>query len=84
MPIVMVVLMLGAPKGRAAALTFLAGWMVGLAVVGAVLLLVASGERASEVGGPVDWVSVVKIGLGIALLVLAVTQWRRRPRGDAA
>jgi Sap, sulfolipid-1-addressing protein len=57
--------------------------MVGLAVVGTVLLLVASGERASEVGGPADWVSVVKIGLGIALLVLAVTQWRGRPRGDA-
>jgi len=83
LPIIMVVSMLGAPKGRTTALAFLAGWMISLAVVGTVLLLIASGERASEAGGPADWVSVLKIGLGIALLVLAVRQWRGRPRGDA-
>ncbi len=83
MPIIMVVLMLGAPKGRRAALAFLAGWMIALAVVGAALLLIAGDERASEAGGPADWVSVLKIGLGIALLVLAVTQWRGRPRDDS-
>ncbi len=57
--------------------------MIGIAVVGTALLLIASDERASEAGGPADWVSVLKIGLGIALLVLAVTQRRGRPRGDA-
>ena len=54
LPIVMVVLMLGAPKGRATALAFLAGWMIGLAVLGTVLLLLASDERASEAGGGIE------------------------------
>jgi threonine/homoserine/homoserine lactone efflux protein len=84
LPIILVVLMLGAPKGLATALAFLAGWMVGLAVVGTLVLLVESGAEASEAGAPATWVSVLTLGLGIALLALAVKQWRARPRGGAA
>jgi len=83
LPIIIVVLMLGAPAGRAPALAFLAGWMIGLAVVGTAVLLIAGAEEASQAGTPADWVSIGKIGLGIGLLVLAVKQRRGRPPEDA-
>jgi threonine/homoserine/homoserine lactone efflux protein len=83
-PIIAVVLMLATPKGRVNGLAFLAGWVGGLAVVGTVILLAASGGEASEAGAPAEWVSIVKLVLGALLLVLAVKQWRDRPRGNAA
>src|ERR1700709_1790860 len=84
-PIVGVVLMLGTPRARANGLAFLAGWIGGLAVVGTVVLLVSSGAEASEGGGPADWVNVLKIVLGVLLLVVALRQWRGRPRaGETA
>jgi threonine/homoserine/homoserine lactone efflux protein len=84
-PIVGVVLMLGTPRARANGLSFLAGWIGGLAVVGTVVLLVSSGAEASEGGGPADWVNVLMLVLGVLLLAVAVKQWRGRPRaGEAA
>lgn len=82
-PITAVVIMLTTPKGRVNGPTFLAGWVLGLAVLGTIVLLAASGANASKHGAPADWVSIVKIGLGVPLLLLAVKQWRERPRGDA-
>src|SRR4051794_4149645 len=74
--------MLATPRGRVNGPAFLAGWVVGLAVVGTVVLLIASGADASDAGAPADWVSIVKLVLGVLLLGLAVKQWRGRPRGD--
>jgi threonine/homoserine/homoserine lactone efflux protein len=81
-PIIAVVLMLSTPKGRVNGLTFLIGWVVGIAVLGTIVLLVAGGASASKHGSPATWVSIVKIVLGVQLLLLAVKQWRGRPRGD--
>jgi threonine/homoserine/homoserine lactone efflux protein len=81
-PIIAVVLMLATPRGRVNGPAFLAGWVVGLAVVGTVVLLAASGGNASKAGAPADWVSVLELVLGVLLLGLAVKQWRGRPRGD--
>jgi threonine/homoserine/homoserine lactone efflux protein len=82
-PIIAVVLMLATPKGRVNGPAFLAGWVLGLAVVGTVVLLAASGAEASENGGPAEGLSVVKLGLGVLLLVVAARQWRGRPKGDS-
>jgi threonine/homoserine/homoserine lactone efflux protein len=82
-PIIAVVLMLATPKGRTNGPAFLAGWVIGIAVLGTIVLLLASGASASKHGAPATWVSIVKIGLGVLLLLLAVRQWRGRPRGDA-
>src|SRR5437660_5250878 len=73
-PIIAVVLMLATPKGRVNGPAFLAGWVIGLAVVGTVVLLLASGGDASQAGAPADWVSVLKLVLGAVLLGLAVKQ----------
>lgn len=82
-PIIGVVLMLSTPRGHSNGPAFILGWLIGLSVVGAIVLLVASGANASESGEPATWVGVLKLVLGVLLLVLAVKQWRGRPRGDA-
>jgi threonine/homoserine/homoserine lactone efflux protein len=82
-PIIAVVLMLATPQGRINGPAFLAGWIVGIAGLGTIVLLVASGASASNHGAPATWVSIVKIVLGVLLLALAAKQWRGRPRGDA-
>lgn len=82
-PIIAVVLMLATPKGRANGLAFLAGWVLGIAVVGTIVLVVAGGASASKHGTPATWVSILKIVLGVLLLLLAAEQWRGRPHGDA-
>jgi threonine/homoserine/homoserine lactone efflux protein len=82
-PIIAVVLMLATPRGRVNGPAFIAGWIVGLAVAGVVVLLISAGAGASAPDDtPATWVSVVKIVLGVGLLGLALVQWRGRPRGD--
>lgn len=84
MPIVAVVLMLVTAKGRVNGPVFLSGWLGGIAAAGAVLLLVAGGGDASENGQPAAWVDWLKLVLGVLLLLVALRQWRARPReGDA-
>ena len=82
-PIIAVVLMLATPRGRVNGPAFLAGWILGLAVVGTIVLLVSSGAGASENGGPAEGLSLVKLALGVLLLFVALRQWRGRPRGEA-
>ena len=80
LPIIAVVLMLATPKGRTNGPAFLAGWVLGIAVLGTIVLLIAGGASASKHGNPATWVSIVKIFLGLLLWLLAVRQWRGRPR----
>ena len=82
-PIIAVVLMLATPRGATNGPAFLLGWVVGLAVVGTIVLVVSSGAGATDDGAPATWISIVKLLLGLALLALAVRQWRGRPHGDA-
>jgi len=84
-PIIAVVLMLGTPAGRRNGPAFLAGWVLGLAVVSTIVLVVAGGAGANDGGEPATWVDVLKLVLGALLLLLAVHQWRGRPgAGEAA
>lgn len=81
--IVAVVLMLSTPRGRTNGPAFVAGWVLGLALAGAIVLLVSSGASASSDGNPATWVSVVKLLGGLALVYVAYRQWQQRPRGGA-
>jgi threonine/homoserine/homoserine lactone efflux protein len=81
-PIVAVLLMLASARGRSNGPAFLAGWIIGVAGVGAILLVVAGAIGTQEDGEPASWVSWVEVVLGGALVYLAVQQWRGRPRGD--
>jgi threonine/homoserine/homoserine lactone efflux protein len=79
LPIVAVVLMLVTPRARANGPAFIVGWLGGLAVLGAILLAIASGGDANDDNERADWVSVLELVLGVALLLLSVKQWRGRP-----
>jgi threonine/homoserine/homoserine lactone efflux protein len=81
-PIIAVVLMLATPRARSNGPAFIAGWILGLAVAGTIVLLASSGADASDQGEPADWVSVLKLVLGALLVLVAVRQWRGRPHGD--
>jgi hypothetical protein len=81
-PIIAVVLMLTTPRARANGPSFVLGWLVGLGVVGAIVLALAGPGGASEEGQPAAWVSWLKLLLGLGLLLVAVRQFRGRPRGD--
>ena len=82
-PIIAVVLMLGTPRARSNGPAFIGGWLLGLAVVGTIVLVASSSADASESGEPAEWLSVLKLVLGALLLLVALRQWRGRPRGDA-
>jgi threonine/homoserine/homoserine lactone efflux protein len=79
-PIIGVVLMLGTARASSNGPAFILGWILGLAVAGTIVLLVSSGADASEEGEPADWVNVLKLVLGLLLLLVALKQWRDRPR----
>jgi threonine/homoserine/homoserine lactone efflux protein len=83
-PIVAVVLLLATPRARSNGPAFLLGWIAGLTIVGAIVLLVSGGADATGDDGPATWVGVLKLVLGALLLALALKQWRGRPRGDEA
>jgi threonine/homoserine/homoserine lactone efflux protein len=81
LPIVAVVLMLVTPRGRVNGSMFVAGWCIGLALVGAILLAIAGGADATDSSGPATWVDVLFLILGLGLILLALRQWRGRPHG---
>jgi hypothetical protein len=81
-PIIAVVLMLTTPRARANGPAFVLGWLLGLGVVGAIVLLIAGPSGASESGGPATWVAWLEIVLGALLLLVALRQFRGRPHGD--
>lgn len=78
-PIIAVVLMLVTERGRVNGPAFVAGWILGLAGLGAIVLSVAGAGGASDEGQPATWVSVLELVLGLAVLLLALRQWRGRP-----
>jgi len=80
-PIIAVVLMLTSQKARVNGPVFVAGWLAGLAIVGALVLAISGPGGASQSGAPATWVSWVKIVLGVLLLLVAARQFRSRPHG---
>ena len=83
-PIIAVVLMLGTPRARVNGPVFVLGWILGLAIVGTIVLAVAGGAGADDGGEPATWVGWLKLVLGVLLLLVAVKQWRGRPRAGEA
>jgi threonine/homoserine/homoserine lactone efflux protein len=83
-PVIAIVVILATPRARANGPAFLFGWLIGLSLVGAVVLLVSGALDATDGDEPATWVSVLLLALGALLVALAVKTWRGRPRGDEA
>ncbi len=80
-PIIAVILMLVTPRAGANGPAFVLGWLLGLAVIGAIVLALAGPTDAAGDGGSTTWVEVLKLVLGVLLVLVAVRQWRSRPEG---
>jgi threonine/homoserine/homoserine lactone efflux protein len=77
-PIVAVVVVLGAPRARTAGPAFALGWIAGLLCVSViVVLLVGTGADSDGDDPGLDW---FKIAIGILFLLMAAKQWTKRPK----
>lgn len=76
-PIAAVIVMLFTPKARTNAPSFMAGWIVGLLVVGSIVLLIPGLEV--DGGDPSATTGVVKGLLGVLLIGAGWGAWRKRP-----
>src|SRR3984893_12684321 len=79
LPIIAIILMLITPRARSNGLAFVAGWVLGLAVVGGAVLVIANAAGVSSSSGPSTAAYAIKLALGVLFLLLAAKQWRSRP-----
>lgn len=79
-PIIAVILMLFAPRAGSTSMGFMIGWVAGIVFAVVVFLLLAGliGDGGDD--GPPTAVSWIKLVLGVLLILLAVMQWRGRPK----
>lgn len=82
-PIIAAILMLLSPKAKGTSVGFLLGWVLGIVVAVVLFTLLASVIPADDGDASKPVAGVIKIVLGVLLLVLAVRQWRSRPREGA-
>jgi hypothetical protein len=78
LPIVAIILLLATPRGRLNGGLFAVGWILGLAILGAIMLAVGGPGGASTHHHPATWVGVLKLALGVLLALFAAQLWRRR------
>jgi threonine/homoserine/homoserine lactone efflux protein len=83
-PIIAAILMLLSPKAKSTGVGFLIGWLLGIVVVITVFTLLSSLIPAGNSDASKPVAGVIKLILGVLLLLLAIRQWRGRPKGDAA
>jgi threonine/homoserine/homoserine lactone efflux protein len=84
-PIIAVILMLLSPRATATGTGFLLGWVVGIVVVTLVVLALVGQAGNTASGKPSTLASVIKLVLGVLLILLAVREWRGRPKeGETA
>lgn len=79
-PIIAAILMLLSPKAKGTSVGFMLGWIVGILVSVTVFTLLSAvvpsddGSDSSPIRG------IIQVLLGAALVVLAIRQWRSRPK----
>ena len=79
-PIIAAILMLLSPQAKGVSVGFLLGWVAGI-IVAVVIFTLLSGlipDENPEASKPIA--GTIKILLGAGLLVLAIRQWRSRPK----
>jgi hypothetical protein len=84
LPVVAVILLIFSPHSRAGSLAFLAGWTLGITVVGGATLLLATEAEVGEEGAPARWALSLTLILGLALLAYAYRTFAKRPRAGEA
>lgn len=82
-PVIAAILMLLSPNARTTSIGFLGGWVAGVVIAVTAFTVLSSllPEEDPNASKPVQ--GTIKLVLGALLLLLAVKQWRGRPRGEA-
>ena len=78
LPIIAVILVLFSARARVNGPAFLAGWVLGVAVVSVAVYLLSDASDASTDDTTSDTVSWIKLLLGVWLVLLAVRKLRAR------
>jgi threonine/homoserine/homoserine lactone efflux protein len=78
-PIIAVILMLGTPRARTNGPAFAVGWVLGLIIVSTIIVLLAGDADDSDSGSSTA-VDVIKLLFGALFLLLAIKQWKSRPK----
>lgn len=79
-PVVLVILMLVSSRAKVNGPLFLAGWMIGAAVVTGIGYVLADVAEADQGGAGSDGVAVGQLLFGLLFFGLAARQWRSRPK----
>jgi threonine/homoserine/homoserine lactone efflux protein len=79
-PVIAAILMLLSPRAKVTSVGFLLGWLVGIIVAVTVFTLLASVLPASDGTASKPIQGVIQLLLGAGLLLLAIRQWRGRPK----
>lgn len=82
-PIIAAILMLLSPRAKSTGVGFLLGWVIGILVAVTVFVLLSAvlPEKDPDASQPI--VGTIQLVLGVLLLLLAVRQWRSRPKDGA-
>lgn len=83
-PIIAAILMLLSPRARRTAPAFAIGWLLGILVVALVVMLFVPASASAGSGGGGTAVGIVKLALGLLFVLMALGQWRNRPKGGQA
>jgi hypothetical protein len=78
-PIIASILMLLSPRARVTSLGFLLGWVLGI-LTATIVFTLLSGSLGGDDGASSPVIGVVQIVLAALLLLLALKQWKGRPR----
>ncbi len=81
-PVIAAILMLLSPRAKAASVGFMLGWISGIVIALTVFVLLASVLPQNESDEPQPVAGVIKIVLGAVMLLMALKQWRARPRDN--
>ena len=79
-PVIAVILMLFTPRASTNGPAFLAGWVVGLGAAAAIVYSLADGADVANDADAASGLGWGKIVLGALAMLLAVKQWRGRPK----
>ncbi|MEJ1154174.1 MULTISPECIES: GAP family protein [Microbacterium] len=79
-PIIAAILMLLSPKAKVTSVGFLLGWIVGIVVAVTAFTLLSSVVPTDSSSGSSPVVGTIQLVLGLLLLVVAVRQWKSRPK----
>lgn len=79
-PIIAAILMLLSPRAKGTSLGFLLGWVLGIVIAVVVFTLLSAIIPERDTDEPRPIAGSVQLVLGVLLLLLAVKQWRSRPK----